>query len=82
QRLDEVRALSARVEATDVALAEADRLAFERLQEIEALHQRIAATDHALADAQRLALERLDALSRLHSADDSGAAPAAAAPAP
>ncbi len=59
ERLDEVEALTARLELTDRALSEAQHLAIRRLGDIEALTTRSELTDRALSEAQHLAIRRL-----------------------
>lgn len=64
-RLDEIAALTVRVQAENAALHEAQQLAFERLDEIAALTVRIQAESAALHEAQQLAFERRDEITTL-----------------
>ncbi len=69
-QLKAMQALNSRIDVTDKALSEAQKLASDRLGELHTLTNRLDVTDKALGEAQHLASERLGELQALNSRID------------
>lgn len=65
ERAQELDGVRKRLDLTDVALAQTQRLAVERAEESDGLRKRLDLTDVALAETQRLAIERAEQIDKL-----------------